>query len=510
MATNTPYMSGSPYPTGRSPFAVNLSQNIAAITQQMVENRQNEIKENKIQVEENEATLLKALDFKTVDGIQDKVALDHANRIKAMSDKWAVRMKERQGILNNNDKLELLKDKRDIETRLAKAASDVATVKTLQEDLAKDKNFVFEKFPTATNLNKYIEEGRIGEGNAINIAEMKIPAFGYEFMQFYEPFVANKAKNFKDDVRIVNPSTGQVSTTRSNREAVDEAIEFIKSNSYQYKELEAEDPKKAEEVVEYLRIKYRSVSEEDKFVAGARPRGTGSGKKEDTAVNQAIEDFNKNVVGVMNFDTTAMGKFRSEDWGGIDDMRRSTRGKKDYVRVTYKEDKVGDKKPPIDIAIPDKLYDEETGQMTEEGKAFYQKMWELYPASLKQGIDKKPLADLMNPAKVPSREYSVDQPIQKEQLLDSFKNIDDTSSNDEVRQLVDNINNTFGGDITVEYTKKGAFTANGITFNGQFYSRKRGGEKTIGRDLKKDMEVYLGLNLLEPKERQKAKPKMFQ
>lgn len=510
MATNNRYMSGSPYPTGRVPFAVDLSENMAAITQQMVENRQREIKEYKQQVDENESILLKALDFKTVEGIQDKAALDHATRIKALSDKWAVKMKERQGILSTNDKLELMKDKRDVEGRLAKAAADVATIKKIQEDLAKEKGFVFQKNPTAKKLVEYIDKGLIGEGNAINIPELNVPVFGYETIQRFEPFMANRAKDFVEESRIINRTTGEVVKEKTNRKAINEAIEYIKTTN-EYQELVSENPVKAQEVLEYLRTKYSSESKRDEFVSAVKPRATGSVNKTEPAVNKAIEDFNKDVVGVMNFDKTSMKKFVSGDWGGIESMRRSTINGKDYIRVAFNPDTQKRVKPSIDISVPEKLYDSDTGEMTEEGKSFYQRMWELYPESLQQGISNKPLSALMNPTLAGERQYTPDEPIQKEQVLESFKNVGEKSSNDQVEGLVAIIKNTFGNDMPIEYTTgRGTFKANGITFNGKFYSRKTDGEKTIGRDLKKDIEIYLGLNLAEPEKKSGGVPKMFQ
>ena len=513
MATNLPYMSRSPYPTGRSPFAVDLSENMAAITQQMVENRQKEIKDYKLQVEENEGTLLKALDFKTVEGIQDKAALDHANRIKELSDKWAIRMKERQGIMSTNDKLELLKDKRDVEGRLSKAAADVATIKKIQEDLAKEKGFVYQKNPTAKRLVDYIDNGLIGEGNAINIPEVNVPVFGYETIQRFEPFMVNRAKDFVEVPKVINRATGEVRVEKSNQKSVDEGIEFIKTTD-EYKELVAQDPVKAQEALEYLRTKYSSESQKGSFVSAVKPRATGSGGRTEPAVNKAIEDFNTNVLNASKFGKTALNKW-TPTIGDIESMRKSTpKSGEKYIRVTFKPDKAGNKKI-IDITVPDQIYveSEETGQaeMTEEGKLFYQRMWELYPASLKGGLSGKTLPDLMKPLMSKEMEMDTDEPVQKEQVLESFKNVGEKSSNDQVEGLVATIKKTFGNDMPIEYTTgRGTFKANGITFNGKFYSRKTDGEKTIGKDLKNDIEIYLGLNLAEPEKKSGGVPKMFQ
>lgn len=514
MAANNPYMSGSPYPTGRFPFAVDLSENMAAITQQMVENRQKEIKEYKLQVDENENTLLKALDLKPIEGIQDKAALDHANRIKELSDKWAVRMKERQGILTTNDKVELLRDKRDIETRLAKSATDIATIKEIKTDLAKEKGFVFQKNPTAKKLVEYIDKGLIGEGNAINIPELNVPVFGYETIQRFEPFMANKAKDFIEESRIINRTTGEVVKEKTNRRAINEAIEYIKTTN-EYQELVSENPVKAQEALEYLRTKYSSESKRDEFVSAVKPRAMGSGNKTEPAVNKAIEDFNTNVLNAAKFGKTALNKWMPTI-GDIESMRKSSpKAGENYIRVTFKPDKEGNKKI-IDITVPDQIYveNEETGQaeMTEEGKLFYQRMWELYPASLKGGLSGKTLPDLMKPLMAKEMEMDTDEPVQKEQVLESFKNVGEKSSNDQVEGLVAIIKNTFGNDMPIEYTTgRGTFKANGITFNGKFYSRKTDGEKTIGRDLKKDIEIYLGLNLTEStKGKTSGVPKMFQ
>ena len=48
---NSPYLGSSPYPTGRSPLVLDLENKINAVTQQIIDNRKQEIKEKNLEID---------------------------------------------------------------------------------------------------------------------------------------------------------------------------------------------------------------------------------------------------------------------------------------------------------------------------------------------------------------------------------------------------------------------------------------------------------------------------
>lgn len=496
---------GSPYPTGQAPMAFDLSQQMAAITQQMVETRQQEIKEKKLKISESENAILSALDFKTLEGAGDQFALEQAERLNGLTDKWTRKWRDAGGILGTKDKLELLKDKRDIEQKLAVGSAEIAEFNEIQKILKTPNQQVYEYEPTAEAVTEYIKSGKLGTGGLINLPVLKKQPFGAKFESMFDPFVAQRAKTFTDDAEVIDRSTGQVSFKKSNKASVDTGIEYLKSTQ-EYQELYATDPAKAETLLGRMRLKYLSEPEEDKFISAIKPKGGGVSSATSarmSAKNQAIADFNSAVIGIANLDQDEMNLFSSEE-NKVGGLIRSKKKGKDYIEIVYNDP---DKKP-YPIPVPDKIYDDKSEEITPEGKIFYQKIWESYPPSLKQGITTVPMNELMNPKLAKSKEYREAEAKEVGILNEVIGNIGEKSSNDEVQSIVKSFKDKLGEDFPIEYTETGMFGgANGITFDGKFYSRKPGGKLSIAKDLKKAVEDYIGLS--EPA-KPGTVPSMFQ
>ena len=497
---------GSAYPTGTDPMAFDLSQQMAAITQQMVNTRQQEIKEQKLKISESEDAILTALDFKTLEGAGDQFAMEQAERISKMTDTWTKRWRDAGGILNTKDKLELLKDKRDIEQKLAVGGAEIAQLSEVQKVLKTPNQQTYEFEPTSKAITEYIRAGKLGTGGLINLLVLKKQPFGAKFMATYEPFIAQRAKIVDENITGVNRTTGQIDKVNSNKKAISEAIEYLKTTP-EYQELAISDAVKAEEMLKYMGLKYSSDAKETDFSSVVKPKTGGVSSATSAKLsskNQAISDFNSTVIGIANFDQDEMNKFSSDE-NKVNGLIRSSKQGKEYIEIVYNDPK----KAPYSIPVPDKIYDDKSGEITPEGKLFYQKIWEAYPPSLKQGITTVPMNELMNPKSVTAKEYRKAETKEAGILNETIGNIGEKSSNSEVQAIVTSLKDKLGEDFPIEYTKTGVFGgANGITFNGQFYSRKPDGKLTIGKDLRKAIEDYIGLTT--PEVKPTTVPSMFQ
>ena len=367
---------GSPYPTGTAPMAFDLSQQMAAITQQMVANRQQEIKEKKLQVSESENAILTALDFKTLEGAGDQFALEQSERLNKMTDKWTRKWRDAGGVLNTKDKIELLKDKRDIEQKLALGSAEIAQFNEIQKILKTPNQQVYEYEPTAKAVTEYVKAGKLGTGGLINLPVLKQQPIESKFEAMADPFFAERATVYTDNPKIVDRRTGQVSVQKTNKESIDIAAQFLRTTP-EYKELYAIDPAKAEYSINKMIAKHLKEPESDKWISAIAPKGGGVSSATSarmSAKNQAIADFNSAVIGIANFDQDEMNRFSSEE-NKVNGLIRSKKKGKDYIEIVYNDP---DKKP-YPIPVPDKIYDDKSGEITPEGKIFYQKIVNTLP-----------------------------------------------------------------------------------------------------------------------------------
>lgn len=393
---------GSTYPTGQAPMAFDLSQQMAAITQQMVETRQQEIKEKKLKISESENAILSALDFKTLEGAGDQFALEQAERLNGLTDKWTRKWRDAGGILGTKDKLELLKDKRDIEQKLAVGSAEIAEFNEIQKILKTPNQQVYEYEPTANAVTEYIKSGKLGTGGLINLPVLKKQPFGAKFESMFDPFVAQRAKTFTDDAEVIDRSTGQVSFKKSNKASVDTGIEYLKSTP-EYQEMYATNPAQAESVLSRMRLKYLSEPEEEKFVSAVKPRTGGGGGGVITSVDFPDLKGKPAITAAINYNDFAE-KLYNLDESAIQQLKGNT-----YQSVEILPDKIvltkKDKEGTKDV-LP-----RNTGKL-----AFKESLWNIAPDNITQGLTNYPVSSFVR------EEWGLKQPI-KAADIDAVRNV---------------------------------------------------------------------------------------
>ena len=223
---------GGGFPSAATPFSMDLATPIMAITQQMVRRRKDEIAADKTIVSDNEAMMLKALDFETVKGMSDKLQVEHVQAIDDLSTKWAGEFSKYQGKLPNTKKLELMHDQRAMETDVNNKKANVLAftkLQTFMQEHPKEFDASFDREATIKNMSNWIDSGRVGADGAAFLAVPKQFTGSQITMRDY----GDMFKLFKGErgEAIKNAAPGQVETiTKSYGEKAAKMMQTVLSN----------------------------------------------------------------------------------------------------------------------------------------------------------------------------------------------------------------------------------------------------------------------------------------
>lgn len=393
--SRTPYMSGSPYPTGRSPFSVDLSGQIAAVTQQMVQNRQQEIKEKKLQISESEDAILTALDFKTLEGAGDKFTLEQADRLKNLTDKWAGKWKDGGGVLTTKDKIELLKDKRDVESKLAVGSAELKQYQEWQKELSNPNQKIYDTEPMLKNMAKYAKDGLLGTGGLINQAVLKKYPLGSRFAERYRPFMQNIAKEFQQTPVVVNPKTGATRIESTNKPAVDRAIAFFRTTQ-EY----ADNPEEGEAGIKNLETEFLSMPSKAGFSSVVKPK-TGVSGGAGTVSSSEFPDLKTKaeISAAKNYND-----FAERVWQGDESALQELKGDK-YKDIQFYDDKIV--LTTIDTATGNSSEHPLSRKMSKI--KFKEALWDWAPDSKKQGLNK----NTISVSSFVKEDWELDKPVEK-------------------------------------------------------------------------------------------------
>ena len=419
---------GSPYPTGRSPIVLGLEDSIASVTQDLVKARKEEIKAQRLEVDENEKLLLDALDLEPIEGMSDKVASDFVAGVDAMSDKYSRLLMERGGIFSREDKLNLAKEKRQLEKKLTIASSDIATLKQLKMEVAKpqDKSYVDNK-ETSKNIVDFEKKGLVGTGGAINLAVLKPQPFGEDWVAEITPGAEKTLFNdkaFSVTSDVVDKNTGKVVNSYDNSQAVGNFMQYAKQLP-SYQRMYAQDPVRAEAFASAVAQRWTMKPVQTDFESAARPRATVGGGRSSSggdpnkpivgnynwnlpaAQTETIELFHTTVEGVRRGDPTAIDRMITDEPGGISKIDYYVRDGQGFIDVYFNDRVSGQKsipvKPAVGIKVPKR--GDKAG-----AEVFYGKLYSYYPEEYKKGIEKLNIANYITPEPFEQGEISDTNP----------------------------------------------------------------------------------------------------
>jgi len=483
MPSRYPYQQGSIYPTGIEPLAIDLDKNIFAITQQMVKSRKEQIKEQKLEIDENEKLILDALDFEPVAGMGDEQALKHLQRVDEMTDKYARLWKDRGGKLSTEDKLSLAKDKRDVEAKLKTASADIATIAEIKKELAKGDKSIYDIAKTAKNLLEYEKSGKVGLGGAINVPVIKeIPSY-QAYADKISPLLQKEAMNTKawsSSISEIDPTTGMTKTVMTNESVVDDILSYGDMLP-EYQQMLAEDPKGAAAFRSALRERFVVNPSQQKIVASAKETATSPTESLKNAPNSygwkgrtseevtTLEDFNRTAEGLRQMDRSTVGKIIGTEETGVKDISYDTddKGRK-WMTISFN--------PEVSAAGNETARKDEVIQVPADNASkneldiFYGKMWKYYPESLKgESLKKAAITPYLAPEKMKGMEFGERMPLAREQAFDkTFDKVKSDPNKDNLNALIKQAKQLDPkADISL---RTGTFgKPKGIIYNGKFY-----------------------------------------
>jgi hypothetical protein len=392
----TRYNQSSPYPTGNAPFAVDLSQQMWNIAQERIKARKQEVEENKLKISESEEFLLKALDFDTVKGMQDKETIELSKLLDEHNSKWALRMKDKSGILSTEDKLEVLRDRREIEDRRNIAATNVGQYEELAKQLIADKDGkIFDHDATHKRMTEFANEGNIGKESAINLAVMKQQPFGQSFMARAEEAAQKELLNPQGWSTIPNGinEDGSTKIIKTNEPIMEPFIESMRSDS-DWKDLYNRNPYDAEQLL--VSLKKRFIRNPIQPPKTSKTGGKTSAQLiAETEQNEKFGSFNNLALNLMDMDADTINTIKLNKEGEI-------------TNISYDQTADGGTEmvfdfQPITTAtgrkerLPERIKLPKDQNNTAEMNAFYTKLWNILPADIKKGVDFSDIPKVIKP-----------------------------------------------------------------------------------------------------------------
>jgi len=456
------YSQQSPYPTGRAPLAFDLSEQMWNIAQQRIQNRKQEIEEQKKEISDNEKILLTALDFETVKGAQDKFTLDMAGRMKTLTDKWALRMKDRTGILTTEDKLELLRDKRDIESRMQVGAANVAQYDELRKQVyADEEGKIFDKKKSLENLGRFALNGNIGYKSPMDAVIMQPQPFGQEALAKYGSWLEetqNPKTAFKSTTKT-DLKTGVITTELSNEEDVNAKMDLFEQTP-EVQQMLRENPIETRQWLDLNRkalIKKPQTSGVNSGLIGK----TKTGKEEFSsdypgftkqAEVDAANNYNDFAERLYQGDESAIEQLKGTKYASVEVYP-------DKYILTENDDK-GTKK----------IVRRDVGK-----KAFKHSVWDVAPDSVTQGLTNFGLSSFIK------EDYNLSSPIKKAEItpIRDFKSLlSDANSVPAPESVMTSVKEILPeANISYDKTETG------------WFGRKKGKEKIIFGDKPYDLDI---------------------
>lgn len=392
---NSPYLSGSPYPTGRSPLVLDLENKINAVTQQIIDNRKQEIKEKNLEIDKNEKLIIDALDFEPLAEAGQKWQLENAKEIEGFTDRWTKKLYEQDYKLSTPDKIQLNKEKREIERKRGIAETDIQTLAEIKKEIAKGEKSAYDVNETAQKIKEYQENGLVGSGGAINLAVMKKIPFDAAFKERWESRLKNKAKSFTGDVEIKDRVTGEIVKTKTNEPSVNEAIEAMQLDP----EWQEFSPEQQQQLINDIKLEYTQTQSDPRIVAAAKA-GSGSesfssGKYPNLKTKQqeiAADNYNEWAERVYQGDEAALQALK----GAVYKTFRVTKNNFEFDTI---DTATGKSKT---VSIPRNL-----------GKKYFKEnLWNYAPDDKQQGLTN------ISPAVFVKEEWDLAAPVQKAELAE--------------------------------------------------------------------------------------------
>ena len=294
---------GGGLPQTATPFAMDLSAPIMAITQRMVQARRQEIADDRSEIAKNEKVLLDALDFEPIQGLSDQIQTDHIKAVEDMTNEWAGKMAQYRGKLPPSELLNLKRAQRKMEMDISNKKSDVIALAKLKEEMAKEGGKIKDSYmdvnATAARVNDYIKAGKVGSGGASFLMVPRTYS-GAEIYQARYGDQLEKLATVKDE-KITDADGNVIGTTESTPEDIRAKAYAMADNDTTMTEAQKQQSK------DYVEARLKSVLKEKYY----QPRAVKAAIDRSGAAINAAEPANDLLDGVWNMDQGATANLKA-------------------------------------------------------------------------------------------------------------------------------------------------------------------------------------------------------
>lgn len=300
---------GGGLPQTVTPFAMDLSAPIMAITQRMVQTRRQEIADDRSEIAKNEKVLLDALDFEPIQGLSDQIQTEHIQAVEDLTNKWAGEMAQVQGKLSPAKLLDLKRDQRKMEMDISNKKSDVVALAKLKEEMAKEGGKIKDSYmdvnATAARVNDYIKAGKVGSGGASFLMVPRTYS-GAEIYQARYGDQLEKLATMKDE-RITDANGNVIGTTESTPEDIRAKAYAMADNDTTMTEVQKQQSK------DYVEARLKSVLKEKYYQPRAVKASSGNAEIKAQGGNDMLDQAWKQSGNAEDL-LVKSGAFQSAKW----------------------------------------------------------------------------------------------------------------------------------------------------------------------------------------------------
>lgn len=294
---------GGGLPQTTTPFAMDLSAPIMAITQRMVQTRRQEIADDRSEQARNEDLMLKAMDFETVQGLSDKVQEEHIKRLDDFQNQGAEMMVQSKGKLSDADKMKIMRQKRQIDSEIGSMKSNVLAFADLQKQFNEQKvknpyDSWMDLEATQKAINEWVDAGNIGK-SPIGLLKTRQRQPAEVVEGIYGPQLKElKARAEKTIAGLGDNKPAIYSVITDYQKQVDAFKQNVMSTNPAFKNI-------LPGAEHYMDTVYGGQSMEEKFMPGYG-RGGKKGGESASDIQAKYEDYNKTMKATLLGDKTAL------------------------------------------------------------------------------------------------------------------------------------------------------------------------------------------------------------
>jgi hypothetical protein len=321
------------YPTGRSPFAVDLAPSIDAITNRMVRSRREAIAREEGEISANERAILEVFDVESVQGMSDQIQETHMKELDTIDDKWSNILREKSGKLSREDLVQLRRDKRGVESKIADMQTDVKAYNFARGELLKPgARDIYDVNESARRMMEIKDKGLIGAGRATQILAPKRLSLEEKMYSDFGKQIDAKAKLFSETIASIDTAKGKVEFLRKNREQLSETFDAMVESRPEYKAQAKKESGGLEGARQRFFAMHGMDTKAEKFYqAYTAPKAGAAGLKPEYV--GVVDKYNRALEGILRRDKRYLEELGSAITakGNVKDVSSSDK----YLTITY-------------------------------------------------------------------------------------------------------------------------------------------------------------------------------